>query len=302
MILSVPIVGRPAAFATAENPFRGEPMLICDRLVAVEGGWFNRPGVACFNLYRPPTIGLGDSNKAGPWIDHAYKIYPDDAPRIIKWFAHRRQRPQEKVNHAMLLGGLQGIGKDTLLEPVKRAVGPWNCQEVSPQQLTGRFNGFFKAVILRVSEARDLGDVTRYEFYDHLKAYAASLPDVLRVDEKYLGEHYVPNVCGIIITTNYKLDGIFLPADDRRHDVCWSPRTKEDFDYAYWKKIWRWYDSGGDRHVAAYLDTLDLSDFDPKAPPPKTRAFWAIVDSNRPPRMRSSPMCSTSWGIPMLSP
>ena len=153
MILSVPIVGRPAAFATAENPFRGEPMLICDRLVAVEGGWFNRPGVACFNLYRPPTIGLGDSNKAGPWIDHAYKIYPDDAPRIIKWFAHRRQRPQEKVNHAMLLGGLQGIGKDTLLEPVKRAVGPWNCQEVSPQQLTGRFNGFFKAVILRVSEA-----------------------------------------------------------------------------------------------------------------------------------------------------
>jgi hypothetical protein len=30
---------------------------------------------------------------------------------------------------------------------------------VSPQQILGRFNGFVKSVILRVSEARDLGDI-----------------------------------------------------------------------------------------------------------------------------------------------
>ena len=29
--------------------------------------------------------------------------------------------------------------------------------------------------------------------------------------------------------------------------------------------------------------SLDISDFDPKAPPPKTAAFWAIVDANRAP-------------------
>ena len=40
---------------------------------------------------------------------------------------------QEKINHALVLGGEQGIGKDTLLEPVKHAVGPWNFDEVSPQ-------------------------------------------------------------------------------------------------------------------------------------------------------------------------
>jgi hypothetical protein len=38
-----------------------------------------------------------------------------------------------------------------------------------------------------------------------------------------------------------------------------------------------------DRHVTAYLATLDLSDFDPKAPPPKTDAFWEIVNANRAP-------------------
>ena len=35
--------------------------------------------------------------------------------------------------------------------------------------------------------------------------------------------------------------------------------------------------------VAHYLATLDLSRFDSKAPPPKTQAFWEIVDSSRAP-------------------
>jgi hypothetical protein len=35
--------------------------------------------------------------------------------------------------------------------------------------------------------------------------------------------------------------------------------------------------------VAAYLAGLDLGGFDPKAPPPKTQAFWEIVDASRAP-------------------
>ena len=52
---------------------------------------------------------------------------------------------------------------------------------------------------------------------------------MLRVDEKHLREYYVLNVCGVIITTNHKTDGIYLPADDRRHFVAWSDLTKDDF-------------------------------------------------------------------------
>jgi hypothetical protein len=133
----------------------GLPMLIQNRLV-VDGGWIERPDVTCFNHYRPPRLKLGDAGK-----DHVHKIYPDDAEHAIKWLAHRVQRPQEKINHALVLGGEQGIGKDTLLEPVKYAVGPWNFREVIPANLLGRFNSFTKAVILRVNEARDLGDAER---------------------------------------------------------------------------------------------------------------------------------------------
>ena len=88
---------------------------------------------------------------------------------------------------------------------------------------------------------------------------------------------------GVIITTNHLTDGIYLPADDRRHFVAWSDLTKEDFVDSYWRDLWAWYGKGGIRHVAAYLAELDLAGFDAKAPPPKTPAFWSIVDSNRAP-------------------
>lgn len=166
---------------------------------------------------------------------------------------------------------------------MKYAVGPWNFHEVSPKQVTGRFNGFLKSVILRISEARDLGDSNRFDFYDSMKAYTAAPPDVLRVDEKHLREYSVLNCCGVIITTNYKADGIYLPADDRRHFVAWSNLQKKDFAENYWNTLWGWYAKGGLGHVAAYLANLNLSDFDPKAAPPKTAAFWDVVDASRAP-------------------
>jgi hypothetical protein len=261
----------------------GMPMLIPDRLIA-EGGWIERDGVTCFNLYRPPTLRPGDPTKAGPWLEHVSKLFGDDGQHMIKWFAQRVQRPEVKINHALVLGSNdQGIGKDTLLEPVKRAIGPWNFFEVSAQQILGRFNGFLKSVILRVSEARDLGEVSRYQFYDHMKAYIAAPPDVLRVDEKNLREHSVLNCLGVILTTNHKATGIYLPSEDRRHFVAWSDREKKDFSEGYWNRLWGWYDDGGYAHVAAYLADVDISNFDPKAPPPRTDAFWDIVDANRAP-------------------
>jgi hypothetical protein len=260
----------------------GEPMLISNRLIS-GGGWINRDGVTCFNLYRPPLCRQSDAAQAGPWIEHAYRVFGDNAEHIVRWLAHRVQRPGEKINHALLLGGAQGVGKDTLLEPVRYAVGPWNFQEVSPQQALGRFNGFLKSVILRISEARDLGDVDRFAFYDHMKTYTAAPPDVLRVDEKHIREHYILNCCGVIITSNHKTDGLYLPNDDRRHFVAWSNVTKDDFTPAYWNTLWNWYQDGGYEHAAAYLAALDISAFDPKAPPPKTPDFWDIADACRAP-------------------
>jgi hypothetical protein len=261
----------------------GLPKLITDRLTS-EGGWIEHAGVTCFNLFRPALLMRRNAANAYKWVDHLHTVFPaEEGAHIEYWLAHRVQRPEEKINHALLLGGKEGIGKDTLLEPVKRAIGQWNWREVSPRDVIGRFNGFVKSIVLRINEARDLGEVNRFQFHDHMKSLIAAPPDVLRVDEKHLREYYVMNCCGVIITTNHKADGIYLPADDRRHFVSWSNLEKESFEPAYWSDLWNWYDTGGDRDVAAYLAELDLTKFNPKAPPPKTPAFWDIVNSNQAP-------------------
>jgi hypothetical protein len=103
----------------------GEPLLIENRLIS-DGGWIVHRGVRCFNLYRPPNLKPGDASKAKPWTDHVRRVYLTDAEHIFNWLAQRLQHPDQKINHALVLGGSQGIGKDTLLaRPIRESGVLW---------------------------------------------------------------------------------------------------------------------------------------------------------------------------------
>lgn len=255
----------------------GMPQLIYDRMPG-EGGWVEKNGAVTFNLYRGPDVYVASDKNAQRWVDFVRFIYGDYAGHIILFFAHCVQRPGVKINHALVLAGAPGIGKDTMLEPLKRAVGTWNFKEVSPHHIGSSHNDFMKNVVLRVSEARDLGEVDRYKFYEATKTIIAAPPDTVRVNTKYVPEYYLPNVCAVIFTTNYPADGLFLPPNDRRHYVAGTAMLSEQFD----PSIWDWYADGGIEAVIAYLATLSLDGFDAKASPTKTPAFWRMVNSGRP--------------------
>lgn len=260
----------------------GHPEVIEDKLIH-EGGFVHRDGARIYNLYRPPAILDGNARSAGVWRDHVHRLYPNEADELTGWLAHRVQRPGEKINHAIVLAGAQGIGKDLTLEPVKRAIGPHNWSEIGPAAMMARFNGWARAVVVRVSEVRDQGETDRYSFYEHLKVYAAAPPDVLRIDEKNLREYTIPNVLGLILTTNYSITGMYLPPDDRRHFVAASIVDRTEFEPDYFTRLYGWFEAGGYGHVAAYLRDYDLSKFNPKAPPRQTEAHRAIVMANAAP-------------------
>ncbi|MDM0052019.1 PriCT-2 domain-containing protein [Variovorax sp. J22R115] len=260
-----------------------QPELLVD--VAIDqAGVIPRPGLKAFNLYRAPPSNSGHAARAGPWREHLRLLYPDEAEHIEFWLAHRIQRPGEKCNHAIVMGGVPGIGKDTLLFPAREGVGAWNWHDISPAQMVRPFTGWMKGVVVRVSEARDMGtEVDRYSFYEHSKTIIAAPPETLRVNEKNLKEYYVVNVIGVVFTTNNKLSGLYLPAEDRRHYVAWSnvEKTPEVIERA--QRLHPWYAAGGTDHVVAFLRELDLSGFDAKAPPPQTPAFWAMVQAGEAP-------------------
>ena len=261
----------------------GKPEFIHDSVV-LDGGYIPKAGATTLNFYRPPPkLVLGNPAQATRWIEHWRAIYPGGVDHIIAWLAFRVQHPGIKINHALVLGGYPKIGKDTLLEAAVQILGEWNFQNIMLSHLIGRNNNFLKSLIVRLNEVRDANDhstVNRYQLNDHMKNMLAAPPNTLRINEKYINEYYILNRTGMIITTNYR-DALILPPDDRRHYVEFSERRGEEFPKEYWRAFWAWYEAGGFAHVAALLFQYDLSDFDPKADPPKTDAFWHMVTANR---------------------
>ena len=252
--------------------------------VVVDGGYIEKPGTTTYNFYRPPPdIKLGDPTQAARWVEHWKLLYPQEANHIISWLACRVQRPGEKINHALFLGGAPKIGKDTLLEAVVFTVGEWNFQNIKLNHLVSRNNGFLKSLIVRLSEARDVGEQGAADLYrlnDHVKDMLATPPNTLLINQKYINEYYILNRTGVIVTSNYR-DALKLPSDDRRHFVAFSERRGEEFPAKFWNEFWAWYATGGFAHVAALLHRYDISGFDPKAEPPKTAAFNYMVTASR---------------------
>ena len=152
-----------------------------------------------------------------------------------------------------------------------------------PSRFSGGSTASSNSVILRVSEARDLGEYDRFAFYDHMKAYTAAPPEVLRVDEKNLREYPIPNSSASSSPRTTRTDGIYLSADDRRHFVAWTDLDKTSFSAEYWNALWHWYAKGGCEIVAHYLLGIDLKRLQPQEPPPQTEAFFEIVNASRAP-------------------
>jgi hypothetical protein len=273
----------------------GFPMLIKDRL-AVEGGWVYRKGTTSFNMYRPPQLKLGDAAQATTWIDHIKTVYnEDDATHIMRWLAQCVQQPGVKINHALVLGGAQGIGKDTLLKPVKEAVGLSNFKEISPLQLLEAFNDFARTVILQIDEARDLGAIDRFAFYHRSKSYITTPPNTMRVNEKHLPAFYIWKCLGLLITTNHLTDGIYLPEDDRRHYVAWSERTKEDFTADYWNRIHQWYENGGYGQWSPICSSWICPALTPTPRRQRRRLSGPSSTPAAHPNTANWPICSTPW-------
>jgi len=271
----------------------GRSMYLKD-VAIVDGEWFDHPGNNLFNLYRPPTpVKGGDPDQAGPWLELGEMLWGADLPHLLDWLAFKVQNPGVKINHSLVLGSREhGLGKDSWLAPMGRAVGRNNFKNIGATAALNyaehNYTSFLRSVILRVSEVHDLGE-RRFKFYELTKDWGAAPPETLTVADKHVKAHAIANVVGVIYTTNHLTDGVHFDPHDRRHFMAWSERSVNDFAPGYWNRYYQWrgYDEGGNRirsdqvsgdeHVTAFLAARDLSNFDPKAPPPKTAAWQRVV-------------------------
>lgn len=243
------------------------------------------PGAALYNTYRKPTLEPGVANHATPFVDHVRKVFnkAGDADQFLDYMAHRVQKPWEKPRFALLLAGGQGVGKDTAVEMCCPAIGVWNVANIDPSALESSFNEFSASTLIRISEAANLHEMTKWAFNERTKVLIAGSPDVCQINPKYGQKFSVKMYCGVIITTNHLASGIYIPADDRRYDVIESA-TKEEMGIAddaksreYFSDLWDWFLNGGDHHIVAFLQERDISGFSANNGQRKTDAHKTVI-------------------------
>lgn len=255
-------------------------------IVMTDKGMIPTPGAVCYNTYRPPEIPSETNGEtAERWVEHVRRVFPDpvEHEHFFDFAAHMLQRADEKVNHGIVLAGVQGIGKDTALLPLRHGVGEHNAAEIEPDDVQSQFNGFVQSVLLVINEVRPHDeDFRASNFYNKIKPLLSSPPELLQMELKFANRIYVRNICHVVMTTNEPLN-MYIPPEDRRLFVMNSPlpdpRRSPVFPADYFDEMYAYFERGGIAAVVRWLLDRDLSRFRPGAPPPMTEGKRQVIES-----------------------
>jgi hypothetical protein len=225
---------------------------------------------------RPPVL-IGASTDVQRWIDHCAVLVPDDKERehIFNVMAYKVQHANVKINHAVLHGGDQGAGKDTMWAPFIWAVcgpGMKNRGLLDNDTLGSQWGYALESEILILNELKEPEARERRALANKLKPIIAAPPEMLTVNRKGLHPYDMMNRMFVLAFTNDPLP-ITIDSQDRRWFCIWSTAPRMQPDEA--KALWDWYKAGGFEAIAAWLHARDVSAFNPAATP-----MWTEFKAN----------------------
>jgi Family of unknown function (DUF5906)/Bifunctional DNA primase/polymerase, N-terminal/Primase C terminal 2 (PriCT-2) len=213
-----------------------------------------------FNKWRPTKVKrqVVSPSQVKPWLDHvAFVLGASESDRFVKWCAFVAQCPELKPNWHYLVMSAQGVGKDTMLAPVKAAVGAVNAKEAMIKQLNDGFNDSLETKLLIVGETHQ-PRWTAHEVASNLKHVLARPPEFLTINQKYIVRYEIPNRIAVIMFSN-EANPLQLDRNQRRVHVV-NRRDIDPKPPAYYAALWDWLNAGGTDLTAAYLLALPLSD------------------------------------------
>jgi hypothetical protein len=218
-----------------------------------------------------------------PWLAHAARLVPDLQERnhILDVMAYKVQYPEVKINHAVLHGGTQGCGKDTLWAPFLWAV----CGEhgrnkglVDGDTINSQWGYALESEVMVLNELREPEAKERRALANRLKPIIAAPPDMLPINRKGLHPYMMLNRLLVIAFTNDRAP-ISLESSDRRWFCLWSEAERMNADDA--RALWAWYQGGGFTAIASWLHARDVSRFNPAATPKVTDFKMSMIEDGR---------------------
>jgi len=228
------------------------------------------------NSYRPTDVEpvTGD---ASPFEDFIAYLVPNPVERehLIKYMAWTIRHPEKKLQHAILMKGAQGTGKTTLSHIWAKLIGEWNFRPTTSEEMNGGWHYFIEGKILVVLEEMNLG--AGPTIYNKLKDIITG--QTISINKKGQDIREVPNFSNLVCFSNLA-NPILIEQDDRRFFVIDSPAVRKESDYYREFNVW-WRKNIG--VIMSFFHSVELSDFDPMAPPPETDAKNRLKVVSRPP-------------------
>lgn len=217
------------------------------------------------------------------WLAHVTRMIPTDFERehVLNVLAFKIQNPNHKINHAVLIGGHPGSGKDTMMAPFFWAIGgktKQNCSLVKNEDLNSQWGYALECEVMEIAELRQSEARDRRALENALKPVIAAPPELLPINRKGLHPYMALNRVFVVAFSNERA-AISIPSNDRRWFCVWSEAGILPESEAV--ALWQWYHSGGFEAVASYLHTRDVSAFNPAAAPPMTEAKAIMIDQGR---------------------
>ena len=227
---------------------------------------------------RPPVpAGVGNVQ---PWLDHVERLIPEQSERehVLNVMAYKVQHPAVKINHAILHGGDQGCGKDTMWAPFLWAVcGPGlkNRGLMDNDTLGSQWGYQLEAEVIIINELREPEATARRALANKLKPIIAAPPEMLSINRKGMHPYDMVNRALVLAFSNDQVP-ISLDSQDRRWFAIWSraPRMEPEAAAA----LWAWYRSSGFVAVTQWLRARDVSAFNPGATPAWTEWKFQLVE------------------------
>jgi len=227
------------------------------------------------------------------WLNHFEVLgWEKERDHILKWMAHTIRHPEIKINHMILLAGGEGVGKDFLLYPMFQALAGEH-RVIDGHDLIGGFNDYLIGVKnLHINEL-EMGDHREARAVTNkLKPYCTAPPMTLSVNPKGTKGMQIRNLINVSGCSNSALP-MSISGDTRRFFAVWTdmimrdPVTRQLLPGwgEYWGALWHWMIScEGWKACTDYLLTrVDLSDFNPAAPPHVTDFVRDMQDASADP-------------------
>jgi hypothetical protein len=215
----------------------------------------------CLNLWQ----GWGVEPKAGDWSLIRWHIYEviaggnrEFGDYVVGWIAWAIQHPAEQAEVALVLIGLKGVGKGTLVRCLQRIFGPHSFQVTSREEVIGKFNGHLQDCILFIADEAYWGGDKRC--VGRLQGMITE--GILPIERKGIDLIQVPNFLHVVMLAE---PGWVIPAGkyERRYAALAVSKVKRG-DREYFRMLSRQIAEGGAEAMMWDLQRMDLGDWHPR--------------------------------------